>query len=48
MGAGTSALAALHQGKDWLGIELNPEFIHLAEMRIQAAKQQQTKGGAYA
>jgi len=47
MGAGTTALAALHQGKDWLGIELNPQFIQLANARLCAdQQQQQTKGGA--
>ena len=40
MGAGTTALAALHQGKDWLGIELNPQFIQLANTRLSADQQQ--------
>jgi DNA modification methylase len=38
MGAGSTALAAESLGRDWLGIELNPEFAALAEQRIQAAR----------
>ncbi|HEX3852289.1 MAG TPA: site-specific DNA-methyltransferase [Polyangiaceae bacterium] len=34
IGAGTVALAAEAHGRDWLGIELNPEFAALAEERI--------------
>ena len=34
MGAGTVALVAIRHGRDWLGIELNPEYIKLAEKRI--------------
>lgn len=33
-GAGTVALVALQQGRDYLGIDLNPEYIQLAEKRI--------------
>lgn len=40
-GSGTTALAAEHLHRDWLGIELNPEFATLAEARIAAARQQQ-------
>lgn len=38
MGAGTTALAAERVGRDWLGIELNPEYIEQAMQRITAAR----------
>jgi site-specific DNA-methyltransferase (adenine-specific) len=34
-GAGTTAIAAEPLGRDWLGIELNPDFARLAQRRIQ-------------
>ena len=34
MGAGTTAVAARSLGRDWLGIELNPDYRHLATTRI--------------
>ncbi|WP_410623219.1 DNA-methyltransferase [Amycolatopsis sp. cmx-8-4] len=34
MGAGTVAIAAETYGRDWLGIELNPEYAALAETRL--------------
>ena len=34
MGAGTTALVAHKQGKDWLGIELKEEYIKIAERRL--------------
>ena len=34
MGAGTSALVALQLGRDFLGIELNEEYVDLAKKRI--------------
>jgi DNA modification methylase len=37
-GAGTTAIAADSLGRDWLGIELNPEFAKQAEARIQQAR----------
>jgi tRNA G10 N-methylase Trm11 len=33
-GTGTVALMAQRHGRDWLGIELNPEYIGLASARI--------------
>lgn len=36
-GAGTTAVAAEALQRDWLGIELNPEFAELAARRIQEA-----------
>ncbi|MGI8667505.1 MAG: DNA-methyltransferase [Jatrophihabitans sp.] len=37
-GAGTTAVAAEQLGRDWLGIELNPEFARQAEQRILASR----------
>jgi hypothetical protein len=34
-GAGSTAVAAKQLGRDWLGIELNPDFAELARRRIQ-------------
>ena len=44
-GAGTTALAAQRQGKDWLGIELNPDYIDLAETRLADERNNKPKGG---
>lgn len=38
IGSGTTAIVAEQQGRDWLGIELNPSFARLASTRIQAAR----------
>lgn len=38
MGSGTTAIAAENLGRDWLGIELNPDYIALAEERIQSER----------
>jgi site-specific DNA-methyltransferase (adenine-specific) len=37
-GAGSTAVAAERLDRDWLGIELNPDFAALAERRIQDAR----------
>jgi hypothetical protein len=37
-GAGSTAVAAERLRRDWLGIELNPDFAALAEQRIQDAR----------
>ena len=34
MGSGTTAIAALKHGCDYLGIEINPEYVKVAEERI--------------
>lgn len=34
MGSGTVALAAEEHGRDWIGIELNPDYAALAQQRI--------------
>ena len=45
-GAGTTAVAAEQVGRDWLGIELNPDFAQLAEQRIQDARAGPTEQAA--
>lgn len=40
MGSGTTALVALKQKKKFVGIELNPEYIKIAEDRIEGALRQ--------
>lgn len=38
MGSGTTAIAAERLGRNWLGIELNPKYVVLAEERIQSER----------
>jgi DNA modification methylase len=38
MGSGTTAIAAERLGRNWLGIELNPDYVALAEERIQSER----------
>ncbi|WP_250285750.1 DNA-methyltransferase [Frankia sp. CiP1_Cm_nod2] len=38
LGAGTVAVAAERHGREWVGIELNPEYAALAEARIVKAR----------
>jgi len=40
MGAGTVAVVAKKLGRHWLGSELNPEYIEMANKRIDAEKAQ--------
>jgi site-specific DNA-methyltransferase (adenine-specific) len=35
-GAGTTGVVAIKQGKKYIGIELNPEYIKIAEKRINS------------
>jgi DNA modification methylase len=35
MGSGTVALVAREHGRDWLGIELNPEYVQLTRDRLE-------------
>jgi site-specific DNA-methyltransferase (adenine-specific) len=48
-GTGTVGLVAQELGRDWLGIELNPEYVRLAEERLgldQAAARGEPEAGA--
>lgn len=36
IGSGTTAIAAAKLGRDWLGIDINPEYVALAEQRIES------------
>ena len=36
MGSGTTAIAALNLGKQYIGIELEPEYVDLANQRVRA------------
>lgn len=38
IGSGTTAIAAEALGRNWVGIELNPDFARLAMQRIEAAR----------
>lgn len=38
MGSGTTAVVAERLGRDWLGIELNPEIAAVAERRLERAR----------
>lgn len=40
IGAGTTAIAAEAHGRDWLGIELNPQFAAQARQRIASSRDQ--------
>lgn len=35
MGSGTVAVVARQYGRDWLGIELNPDYVRLAQRRLE-------------
>jgi len=35
MGSGTTAVVALQEGRQYVGIELNSKYVELAEQRIQ-------------
>lgn len=38
MGSGTTAVAAEKHGREWLGIEVNPDFARAAGQRIRQAR----------
>lgn len=38
LGSGTTAVVAERLGRDWVGIELNPEFAQLARERVRQAR----------
>jgi len=41
MGSGTVAVAAMKLGRDWIGIEINPEYVEMAWRRIKRGVQQE-------
>ena len=41
MGAGTTALVAAQHGRDYIGIEISPEYCKMAEKRVKEATAQQ-------
>ncbi|WP_410669460.1 DNA-methyltransferase [Amycolatopsis sp. cmx-4-68] len=43
LGSGTTALAAEMYGRDWVGIELNPDYAQLAEERLAAWRATQAR-----
>ena len=43
-GAGTTGLVALKQNKNFVGIELNPEYIKIAEKRLKPFLEQKKLG----
>lgn len=46
LGSGTTAVVAEALGRDWLGVELNPDFAAEAEARIAAARSSPAKQAA--
>jgi DNA modification methylase len=42
MGSGTTGIAAVLEGRDFIGIELNAEYLEIAERRIAKAQEQPT------
>jgi len=44
-GAGTVGVVAEQNGRDWLGIELNPEYAAIAEKRIKVARKKRADDG---
>jgi site-specific DNA-methyltransferase (adenine-specific) len=42
IGSGTTGVVAKQHGRDWLGIELHPDFADWAEQRIADAATRQT------
>jgi len=46
IGSGTTAIAAEREGRNWLGIEINPQFARLAGQRIAAARSRRRDQGA--
>jgi site-specific DNA-methyltransferase (adenine-specific) len=38
MGSGTTAIVAEDNGREWIGVEVNPDFAELAKVRIEGAR----------
>ncbi|MGO1623445.1 MAG: DNA-methyltransferase [Leucobacter sp.] len=43
MGSGTTAVSAIDNGRNYLGIEISPEYVELANARVQAFTESTTK-----
>jgi DNA modification methylase len=41
MGSGTTAVVAKRLGRNWIGIELNPKYIEIAQKRIKSTFRQE-------
>ena len=39
MGAGQTAIAAVRTGRHYVGVELDPDYVALAERRVEDARQ---------
>lgn len=39
MGSGTTAIVCIEEGRNFIGIELNPEYVAMANSRILEAKE---------
>lgn len=44
MGSGTTAVAAMLEGRDWIGIEISPEYCKMAVKRLADAKKKTSRG----
>ncbi|KKM92696.1 hypothetical protein LCGC14_1215720, partial [marine sediment metagenome] len=40
-GSGTTGIVAINEGRDFVGIELNPEYVEMAKARIKRETAQQ-------
>ena len=43
MGSGTTGIACVNEGRDFIGIEKEPEYFEIAQKRIEHAKKGQMK-----
>jgi DNA modification methylase len=43
MGAGTTAVVSIQNRRNYVGIELNPEYIQIAEKRLQPIQEKQNQ-----
>jgi len=43
MGSGTTGMACAYEGRPFIGIELEPEYLEIAELRIAAAQADKPK-----
>jgi len=43
LGSGTTGMAAVYEGRDFIGIELEPEYFEIATARVQYAQDEADK-----